>query len=220
MASKGLAFEDRSRERGSVIRLRPVRRDEAYLRDDARLLRDAVAGETLAQEVLFDKYSGDVERLLFRLLGNDSDIPDVMQEVFLQVFRHLRGVREPQALRGWIRAVTVATARKRIRSKTRRRWLRILPREELPDIALEADDDALAALRALYAVLDTMSVELRMVFALRYLEELGLAEIAEACEISLATAKRHVRKAEELFVARARRDPHLADWFREGGRWA
>ena len=188
-------------------------RPQAFQRQDARLVRDVVAGDAIAQEALFDRYVADVERLLYRLLGNDGDIADAIQDVFLQVFKHIGKLRDPAALKGWLRAITVATARKRIRSKARRRWLRFVRSEDVPDMpASEADDEVLAALRATYLILDGMSVELRIVFALRRLEGLELSELADACGVSLATVKRRLRKADDVFAARARRDPDLVDW--------
>jgi RNA polymerase sigma-70 factor (ECF subfamily) len=223
MRSETLAIDEAARSErrsGTVIRPACFQRDDADLGDDAELVRGVVAGELAAQEGLFDKYAPEVERWLYRLLGHDPDIADALQDVFLQVFRHLARLREPRTLRAWLRAVTVATARKRIRSKARRRWLRFMSSDELPEVQVHAaDDEALAALRATYAVLDTMNVELRIVFVLRYLEQLKLEAIAEACQASLATVKRRLQKADEIFVTRALRDPNLIDWVREGSRW-
>ncbi|MEZ4446314.1 MAG: sigma-70 family RNA polymerase sigma factor [Polyangiaceae bacterium] len=177
-------------------------------------------GEPEARRALFDRFADDVERLLYRVLGRDPDIADALQDVFLQVFRNLGRLRDPEALPAWLRAITVATAKKRIRARARRRWLRFLPQEELPEPSQAAvDEEVLAALDATYAALDTMSADLRIAFALRHVEQLELTDVAEACQTSLATIKRRLRKAEDLFVARASRDPHLVDWLRRGDRW-
>jgi RNA polymerase sigma-70 factor, ECF subfamily len=188
--------------------------------DDSAWLEQARRGDVLAQETLFDRHKQHVERLLYRMLGSDPDIADAMQDVFVEVFRNLHRLRDPSALSAWLRAVTVATARRRIRSRSRRRWLRFLPQEQLPEPAVEdTDDDVLAALRATYALLDDMSADLRIAFSLRHLEQLELTEVAQACDVSLATIKRRVKKSEDLFVARASRDPNLVDWVRRGARW-
>lgn len=189
-------------------------------RDLAALVEQARAGDVVAQEELYLRYAADVERVLYRLLGREQDVADALQDVFIEVLRGLEGLRDPRALPRWLRAVAVGTARKRIRSKARRRWLRFFAPEDVPEVSVNgADDEVLAALRATYAVLDTMGTERRIMFALRHLEQLELTEVAEACRVSVATVKRRLREAEDLFVARARRDPHLADWLREGSKW-
>ena len=214
MTSRSLAVSTRA-EGADVIRPRAFQRQ-----GDAELVHDAVAGDLLAREALFDRHADEVERLLYRLLGNDPEMADAIQDVFLEVFRHLGRLRDPNALRGWLRAVTVTTARKRIRSRQRRRWLRFLPQEELPETeAIEPGDEVLSALKAVYVILDEMGADLRIAFALRYLEQLELTDVAAACEVSLATIKRRLRRAEELFAARARRDPELVDWMENGHRW-
>ncbi len=64
-----------------------------------------------------------------------------------------------------------------------------------------------------------MGADERVIFSLRFLEGMELAEIAVACDVSLSTAKRRLKEAEKHFVARARRMPALRPWLEEG-RWA
>jgi RNA polymerase sigma-70 factor, ECF subfamily len=217
MASRTLAVDPAVPCEGAeVIRPRAFQRPG----DDEALVREAIGGDLLAREALFDRHGDEVERLLYRVLGCDPEIADAIQDVFLEVFRHLGRLRDPRAIRGWLRAVTVATARKRIRARQRRRWLRFVPQDELPEPeAVEAGDEVLSALEAVYAILDAMGTDLRIAFALRYLEGMELTEVAQACGVSLATIKRRLRKAEPIFVRRARTDPHLVEWMDRSRRW-
>jgi RNA polymerase sigma-70 factor (ECF subfamily) len=68
-------------------------------------------------------------------------------------------------------------------------------------------------------VLDNMPDAERVVFALRYVDGMELSPIAVACEISLATVKRRLARAEQRFAAAARRDNVLRAWLEEGNRW-
>ncbi len=148
------------------------------------------------------------------MLGDGPDIADTMQDVFIQIFEGIRGLRDPSKLKSWIRCVTVMTARKRIRSRRRARWLTFWPHgsDELEAESHDPDDADLAALRATYRVLDRLPTDLRIVFALRFVEQMELTEIAEATGVSLATTKRHLRKAQDRFAAFARREPALGEW--------
>lgn len=185
-----------------------------------QLVPEALAGDVAAQEALFHRFVDGVERRLYRILGRDPELADVMQEVFLEVFRNLGHLREPAAMPGWVGQITVATARKKIRSRSRRRWLRFFPPEEVPEVEhVDEDDEVRAAMQATYRILDTMGVDLRIAFALRHLDQMELTDVAESVGVSLATIKRRLRKAEELFAARARRDEALVDWLERGERW-
>src|SRR5205823_5905331 len=115
-----------------------------------------------------------------------------------------------ESLRGWLGSIAVFTARTRLRSRSRWRFLSFLPPEELPDVvddraSLELEE----ALRATYRVLDRLPVEERIVFALRFIDEMELAEVAEASDMSLSTVKRRLAKATSRFAALAQREPSL-----------
>jgi RNA polymerase sigma-70 factor, ECF subfamily len=57
-------------------------------------------------------------------------------------------------------------------------------------------------------------------FILRHVEKLELEQIADACEISLATVKRRLQRAQQRFARAAARDDALRGWLEEGGRWS
>jgi RNA polymerase sigma-70 factor, ECF subfamily len=192
---------------------------KAFQLEPAELLRALAEGRRGAKEALFREHAPYVERVLSRVLGDGPDVADTIQDVFLQVFRNIGNVREPEKLRPWIRTVTVMTARKRIRSRRRARWLRFWP-FDAPELEVEshdADDVTLSALRATYRVLDRLPTDLRLVFTLRFVEEMELTEIAEATGVSLATVKRHLQKAQQRFSALAKTEPSLADRLNPSG---
>jgi RNA polymerase sigma-70 factor (ECF subfamily) len=192
---------------------------KAFQLEPAELLRALAEGRRGAREALFREHAPYVERVLSRVLGDGPDVADAIQDVFLQVFRNIGTVREPEKLRPWIRSVTVMTARKRIRSRRRARWLRFWPFDapELEIASHDADDLTLSALKATYRVLDRLPTELRLVFTLRFVEEMELTEIADATAVSLATVKRHLQKAQQRFAVLARTEPALADRFVTSG---
>ncbi len=191
------------------------------LGDDADLVAALRAGHPAAPTVLFDRHAPRVQRVLVRTLGFDPEIPDLVQEVFVRALQRLDGLRDGASLSGWLSGIAVFTARETIRRRARWRWLRFLPREELPEVeAPQAGPETSEALRSLYAVLEELSADERIAFALRYVEQMELTEVAEACGVSLATLKRRLARAESRFVAIARRHPALEDWIEEGGaRW-
>jgi RNA polymerase sigma-70 factor (ECF subfamily) len=86
--------------------------------------------------------------------------------------------------------------------------------------AHDAPVSATHSLARLYRVLGGLPPDERIVFALRFIDEMELAEIADACGVSRTTVKRRVRKAEERFAVAARQDPLLSEWLQKGDRWS
>jgi RNA polymerase sigma-70 factor (ECF subfamily) len=161
-----------------------------------------------------------VERLLTRMLGAHHDLEDLVQEVFVRAFARVEELRDARALNGWIAAIAVFVAREAIRKKQRHRWLLFYRPDELPEPAVPcASPEARAALRSFYAIVARFHADVRIAFTLRYVEGMGLSEIADTCGVSLATIKRRLKSGEVEFLTRAKVDPALTDWFEEGTRW-
>jgi len=167
-----------------------------------------------AEALLFDRYGRDVENILWRTLGPDLELEDVLHDVFIAAFASLDSLREHDAVRGWLIGIAIRQARKRIRKRRRGSFIRLFAPSKLPErVSDAAPAEVTRALHACYEILDRMSVELRLVFTLRYFEGMELTEVAEACGVSLATAKRHLSRAQERFSKHAARSAALADWF-------
>jgi len=185
-----------------------------FLGDDSALVAGVRAGNALAMAALYDRYVGDVRRILLHTLGPRLDLADLVQDVFINVLTSVRSLRDAGALRSWLFQVTVRTARKNLRSSTRRWWLKLWPEgdelEAQPSAILE--ENASDAVQATFRILKGMDAEDRLVFSLRYVSGLDLAEMTEACEMSLSTLKRRLSRAEKRFHAEARKDEALAAW--------
>src|SRR5579859_7784062 len=75
--------------------------------DEDRLIARAAAGETSAFRELYEHHRVDVARLVYRMLGPRSDMEDVIQEVFVQVYKSLRDFRGQSKFSTWLHRVTV-----------------------------------------------------------------------------------------------------------------
>lgn len=188
--------------------------------DDEALLTAIKKGHPNAKRALFEKYSNHVQRVLIRIMGIDDAIPELINETFLQAFSSIHSVRESGSLKAWISMIAVFTARGLIRKRKKRRAMWLFEPRKIQDIqTYESDTDSREALQALYSILDEIPVDERIAFTLRFLEGMGLRETAEACGVSMATIKRRISRAEELFVPLANRHPLLSEWVARGDRW-
>jgi RNA polymerase sigma-70 factor (ECF subfamily) len=189
-----------------LARLPQPESDEALV----SALRD---GRADAAATFFDRYAVHVRRVLARVLGPDPDLLDLVQDVFVTALESIHKLDEPRALRAWLTQIAVFSARTRIRRRTRWRFLRFVPSDELPDLPLAAIDyDGSEALRAVYRVLARLETDDRIAFALRFIEGMELADVASSCQVSLATIKRRLSRAQSSFREAARPEPALAEW--------
>src|SRR5579872_2746574 len=85
-------------------------------REDDELVRRLRAGEEAGYEALLARFQQPVYNLAFRLLSNPGDASDVVQEVFLKIFRNVGHFRRQSSLKTWIYRITVNEAH------NQRRW--------------------------------------------------------------------------------------------------
>lgn len=180
---------------------------------DELLAAQAAAGDALAFEQLVTRYEGRVYRLASRLLGNDADAPDALQETFLQAYRGLAGFRGESRFSTWLYrvATNVALMQRRARSRRPAESLEaFLPcfdpngqhaaTPEQLQVAARAEevlDRQLLAEKA-WAGLDRLPDLYREAFVLRDLQEIPTAEVAEVLGIEPATVRQRVHRARLL----------------------
>jgi RNA polymerase sigma-70 factor (ECF subfamily) len=151
-------------------------------------------------DAVFRRYSPYVARVGMRLLGSESELDDLVQEVFIEAHRGLPGVREPAAVRGWLARICVRRAVRRLRRLRLRAFLSL---EALPDTALPQEAGATpeqsAEVAAVYRILGRMSALERAAWVLRHVEGESLEDIAIICESSKSTIQRRLRSAQARF---------------------
>jgi RNA polymerase sigma-70 factor (ECF subfamily) len=175
------------------------------------LLDGLIAQHPNAVAALYDRYVGLVRRVLVRTLGNDRDLDDLTQDVFITVVRRCPTLRDPDALRSFIVSVVLRIARNELRKRAIRRLVGL---EETSGLGASMPHDAAVAqgIRHLYSALDRLDANSRAAFILRHVEGCNLAETAAGCGCSLATVKRWLARAEKRFAALARGDHVLREF--------
>jgi RNA polymerase sigma-70 factor, ECF subfamily len=196
-------------------------RPAAFTASDAALIEACLDGDARAERELYRRHAPHAYRVLLRCLGQADPVPDALQEVFVQVFRSLPKLQNPDAAKAWITRIAVRVARTQIKRQARRRWLSFWPSGILPDTPTSGlDPESSRALEDAYRILERMGADERIAFALRFIEGMELTEVAAAADVSLATIKRRLKRAEGRFLAAARNTPSLEPWLKGGSRWA
>lgn len=177
--------------------------------EDARILRGLRAGIDDAYEELIDKYEQPVYNVAYRLLGNQTDACDVVQEVFLKIFRGVGAFREQSSLRTWVYRIAVNEAH------NHRRWFSRHCRHEVPIEREMTDHEGFFELaqdpgRSPYEqalgsetrtlieqALTRINPIFRTAVVLRDIQNLSYEEIADILQVSLGTVKSRIVRGRE-----------------------
>jgi RNA polymerase sigma-70 factor, ECF subfamily len=169
---------------------------------DAELVQRARRGDRWAEEALYRRHGHTVTRLAVRLLSRSADAEDVVQDAFITAFEDLGKLRDESAFGGWVTRIALRQVHRRYR---RRRVLRALGLDRVEDdLALElqvdpsAGPEAVAAVRELSRVLDTLGARERIAWTLHRVEGYTLDEVVHALGVSLATVKRALAAADAV----------------------
>ncbi len=196
--ARGFYFGVGPADHASVIdHVSPMKLSDELDRIYERLLViRAQAREQQAFRELVERYERRLLYYIRRILGDGSESADVSQEVWLRVFMKLPSLRAPEAFRVWLYKIahdqTVSHLRRRPKESA-------ATEKDLPAVA-EGDPrnelDILENAELVHGALERLSQPHREVLTLRFLEDLGLAEIAEivGCDVGTVKSRLHYAK--------------------------
>lgn len=181
---------------------------------DRALTQALRAGDDAAYEILIERFQHPVFNLVSRLLNDPSETADVVQEVFLKVFRSIGSFREESSLKTWVYRIAVHEA------YNYRRWF---SRKRKQEVGLEATDGEQLGIQEIYPdqsrspfdqvsehethsliedALTRINPEFRAAVVLRDIEELSYEEIAEVLQLNLGTVKSRILRGREALRRR------------------
>jgi RNA polymerase sigma factor (sigma-70 family) len=157
-----------------------------------RHLRPAQKGDPLAMAALLRDLAPWVGRICGAIALDDGD--DAMQETMIRVLKGIRSLREPAALRGWVRRIAVREALKLAQARRDP-----VPTDWLPE---RATGDAAELGAEIADVLRRLGPEQRAVLVLRDLEGFSEAEAATLLGVERGTVKSRLHRARQAFRRR------------------
>jgi RNA polymerase sigma-70 factor, ECF subfamily len=193
----------------SIFDFSPERTAEAVDVADLHLVDSLREGSEKAYEELLLRFQQPVYALALRLLDDQSEACDVVQEVFLKVFRNVGSFRGQSTLKTWIYRITVNEAHNARRWFFRHRKADVeLDRnpdesrnwkEIIPDRSRSPFDEAFDSERHIMieAALKRINPIFREAVALRDISDLAYEEIAEILGVSLGTVKSRILRGRE-----------------------
>jgi RNA polymerase sigma-70 factor (ECF subfamily) len=176
---------------------------------DQLLLDGLRSGDEAAYEALIERFQHPVYSLVYRLMSDPADSGDVVQEVFLKVFRSVGSFRGQSSLKTWIYRIAVNEASNHRRWFSRRRGQEVGLDAEQPDgrtLNQVLPDPGpnpfeLVVDQEMYSSIEAALQQIRPVFreavVLRDVEGLSYEEIAEILRVSLGTVKSRILRGRE-----------------------
>ena len=161
-------------------------------KDDAALIARMRAGDQRAMADLYDRYSGVVYGVALRVLADTTAAEDVVQEIFLQLWRNPRAF---DAERGRLAPWLAVIARNRAIDHLRKRPMED-DIDDLPistGVDLESDSAQKLAIEKVRGVLAQLPAEQRKALELAYFEGMTHSEIAGKTGEPLGTIKTRIR---------------------------
>jgi RNA polymerase sigma-70 factor (ECF subfamily) len=148
-------------------------------------------------EALYARYAPYVAAIAMRILGRESEVEDLVQDVFATAVRGLRRRRNHAEVKRWLATVTVRRSIRRLRLLALWSWMDLDEEphwERIADADVSPDERRLVA--QVYRALERLPIRDRVAWVLRHVEGESLQQVADLCGCSLATVKRRIARAQ------------------------
>jgi RNA polymerase sigma-70 factor (ECF subfamily) len=160
--------------------------------DDSSLLALVQSGDDRAMASLFDRYSKLVYSVALRVLRDPSSAEDVLQEVFMQIWRNPDGFTAARgSLGGWLAIVSRNRSIDMLRRKRHSVDVNDVPLASNYNLADEAERNSLMALA--HTAIHKLPTEQRKTIEMAFFDGLTHSEIAEMTGDPLGTVKTRIR---------------------------
>jgi RNA polymerase sigma-70 factor (ECF subfamily) len=165
------------------------------------------ANEDAAYDELVRVYHASIFHVAYRMLSDSGEAADVVQEIFLKVFRNINGFKGESALKTWIFRIAFSEILNRLRWWKRRHrhatvsldddhnhnghGYHVSDSKPSPEQALESKEQE----QAIQQALEKLSSDHRSIIILRDIEGFSYGEIAEVLGVSIGTVKSRLARA-------------------------
>ena len=179
--------------------------------EEAAFVAELRAGSQDAFAYLLAVYQNPVFNLIWHIVENAADASDVLQEVFVKVFKGIKGFNGDSSLRTWIYRIAVHEASNHRRSWIRRHWREPVSMDDPESPWAAAASEAASSERGpdqvfeqaereavVKQALASLASPYRTVVVLREIEELPYEEIAQVLGLAEGTVKSRLLRGREL----------------------
>lgn len=182
---------------------------------DQMLVERAQQGDKRAFGLLVEKYHRKLGRLLSRMIRDQAEVEDVVQESFIKAYRALNSFRGDSAFYTWLYRIGINTAKNYLVSMGRKP--QVMQDVEIEDVenfeegndmrTMETPETSLMTKEIAQTVNDAIASlpdELRTAITLRELEGLSYEDIATVMQCPIGTVRSRIFRARETIAAKLR----------------
>jgi RNA polymerase sigma-70 factor (ECF subfamily) len=188
-------------------------REKLRSEDDGTVVSAFLGGEERAFQELVERYQTRLLNFIYRTIGDREKAEDLVQEVFIRVYRHIHRFDRSKKFSTWVYTIASNLAKNELRNRSRNPLVlfqTIKSNWEDEERPLQFEDttarpDDLFRKRHLRQLVEDTVAQLpehhRQVFVLRELEGKSYEEIAEITDCNLGTVKSRLNRARNAFAS-------------------
>ena len=191
-----------------AMEIKPVNPERAI---DQKLVEKAQKGDKRAFGILVEKYHKKLTRLLSRMVRDQSEIEDIVQDSFVKAYRAINNFRGDSAFYTWLYRIGINTAKNHLVSLGRRP--KAMNEVEIEDVENFEDGDELRSIETPENTMMTKEIvatvndtieglpdELKEAISLREMDGLSYEEIAELMQCPIGTVRSRIFRAREAIA--------------------
>lgn len=160
------------------------------------IIKQSIKGNRKYQSLLYDMFSGMVNGVCRRYAASEEEANDMFQEAFLKVFQNLKKLKDPEALPGWVKRITVNTCLDMLKVE-KSKW-------DIPLDQVQVDDQNYSEMldklnvEQLVEVVNELPEGYRIVLNMYVVDGYSHKEIAEHLGIGESTSRSQLTYAKKL----------------------
>lgn len=174
------------------------------MQSERRLIEGVLRGDRAALRELIAAYERLVRRIVGRLLDDPSEAEEVVQDVFVRVYRGLPNFRSDARLSTWIGRIAYNTAGKHLRRTTSRAAVEVamaddteMPAQMPPQLDAMLAEERREVIRSCVA---TLPRDQQLAITLHYVEGMSVSEVADVMDAPDNTVKSHLFRARKALA--------------------
>src|SRR5579863_6830567 len=168
--------------------------------DHHQLVNDCLRGDAVAQRQLYDEFAGSMLGVCYRYTKSMTDAEDVLQDVFIMVFRNLHQFSFSGELGGWVRRIMVNTAINYLK-KNRRYQADLLFTEGALNPVSDDDPEVTLSTKELAELIRQLPPGYQAIFNLHAIEGYSHVEIGKILGIKEGTSRSQYARARSLLIS-------------------
>ncbi len=164
---------------------------------DGDLVRRVLAGDSRAYAGLVARYRDRLGRYAVRMLGNEADAEEALQDAFVRGYRSMARCTDPDRFGAWMFGILVNRCRTKGAQRARRQRVVVHDEPALAKASVAHTEDRDALREAIEWAVARLPSDQREAFLLKYVEDLSYDEMTELTGAGVSALKMRVSRARE-----------------------